>query len=449
VLLTAGEKSVLVLVPTLALRIPHFAIRGLLLLIALLLIACSAKPSEPEQRAVLHAYQQLAFAVYDDAYRDSELLYQSFVQLQQEPSTETLAVARSAWRAARVSYSQSEALRFGHWFVDEWESRVNSWPVDEGFIDYVDDSYQASPSNPWARMNIIGSESISVAGRNIPVSYIVNRQLEMLEVESDVESIVATGYHALEFMLWGQDTHQLTAGAGQRPWTDFVVKEGICSNGNALASSEAPCRKRNEFLQTVSLKLMADLHVMRGHWALQTGSAGSRLAAGDIQVGMSRVLFGLLAMTIEELAGERLHVALMSHAAEEEQDCFSDDTHHSLWYNALGIENFYYGRYKGRSELHAESTSLAALAQKYSSQLAVDLDSAFAETKAAMEAIVESAERDAQYFDQLIVPGNAVGQQKLQRAISALQEQSALLSKLAETFGWPLTHTAISGKGAL
>ena len=44
----------------------------------------------------------------------------------------------SAWIAARVPYQQTEVYRFGNRIVDDWEGRVNAWPLDEGLIDYVD-----------------------------------------------------------------------------------------------------------------------------------------------------------------------------------------------------------------------------------------------------------------------------------------------------------------------
>jgi putative iron-regulated protein len=41
---------------------------------------------------------------------------------------------------------------------------------------------------------------------------------------------VATGYHAIEFLLWGQDLNGTGPGAGNRPWTDYSRTE--CSNGH-------------------------------------------------------------------------------------------------------------------------------------------------------------------------------------------------------------------------
>ena len=64
------------------------------------------------------------------------------------------------------------------------------------------------------------------------------------------EANVASGYHAIEFLLWGQDLNGTNAGAGERPYTDYVVGEG-CSNGN--------CARRAEYLQAASSLLIQDL----------------------------------------------------------------------------------------------------------------------------------------------------------------------------------------------
>lgn len=399
---------------------------------------------------MLGAYREQAYQVYDDAYRAAKRLYADVDALVNNPSDMTLLTARNSWRAARVPYSQSEALRFGNWFVDEWDAKVNSWPIDEGFIDYVDGSYLASPTNLWARTNIIASRSMRVSDREVPLNYIVFKQLQMLESVADVESVVVTGYHALEFMLWGQDTHGNGAGAGERPWTDFSLKQ--CTNGAVAADSEMPCRKRGEFLRTVTILLMRHLQEMREHWGAGEGTPGDRLVRGDVNTGLNRLLFGLAAMSTEELSGERMQVALLTHAPEEEQDCFSDDTHNSLWYNAKGIENFYYARYPEASAsqgaVSGPKPSLAALAWRYYPDLAARLDVAFDRTREVMAVIRAQGESGEQVVDQLIAADNPDGNALLQDAIDRLREQGLLLNELAQALGLQLMAPAALGEAA-
>jgi gluconolactonase len=75
---------------------------------------------------------------YEDSLTTAKTLQMAIGDLLDAPTDATLAAARTAWIAARVPYQQTEGLRFGNALVDEWEGKVNAWPLDEGLIDYVD-----------------------------------------------------------------------------------------------------------------------------------------------------------------------------------------------------------------------------------------------------------------------------------------------------------------------
>ena len=127
--------------------------------------------------------------------------------------------AADAWIAARVPYMQTEAFRFGNAIVDDWEGRVNSWPLDEGLIDYVVGAYgNESPENDLYVANVIANTAIKIAGEEVDTSKITKELLaDKLQEAGGVESNVATGYHAIEFLLWGQDLNGTGPGAGNRP----------------------------------------------------------------------------------------------------------------------------------------------------------------------------------------------------------------------------------------
>src|SRR4051812_2459060 len=46
-----------------------------------------------------------------------------------------------------------------------------------------------------------------------------------------------------------------------------------------------------------------------------------------------------------ELAGERMKLGLILHDPEEEQDCFSDNTHNEHYYDELGMTEVWRARY--------------------------------------------------------------------------------------------------------
>ncbi len=63
------------------------------------------------------------------------------------------------------------------------------------------------------------------------------------------------------------------------------------------------------------------------------------------KAGLTAIFTGLGSLTYGELAGERMKLGLMIHDPEEEHDCFSDNTHESHYYDAVGIRNVYLGTY--------------------------------------------------------------------------------------------------------
>lgn len=400
-------------------------IRYTLLFAALSVAGCGGQNAVNPQ-AVLAGYRTLAHLNYTKAYQAAGDLQVAIAKLDANPSASTLEVAREAWRAARVPYARSEALRFGNRFVDEWQTRVNAWPVDEGFIDYVARGYSASPGNRLARLNLIASERVTIAGSTLNTEPMRRMLLQQAQALSSTASNVATGYHAIEFMLWGQDLNGTGPGAGQRPWTDFAHDAATCTDGPSPAPLRH-CNRRRDFLRELVALLRLDLRDMAGQWGPQTGSQGDRLVEGDPNTGLRRMLHGLVTMSGRELAGQRMQRALLTHAQEFEQDAFSDDTHNSLFFNAQGIENFYYGRAGARDM----PVSLADLALRSDADLALQLDLAFARTRAAMQSIVSAGER-GQSFDMLIAAGNREGAALVREAIATLQAQALLLKTLGE-----------------
>src|SRR6185437_2746266 len=133
--------------------------------------ALTAASAAPTAEQVLASYADIAHAGYGDARITAEKLLEAVKTLTSNPTTETLAGARKAWLAARPPYMQTEGFRFGNAIVDDWEGRVNSWPLDEGLIDYVDQSYGSdSPENELYAANVIANTSLTIGGKVIDTS---------------------------------------------------------------------------------------------------------------------------------------------------------------------------------------------------------------------------------------------------------------------------------------
>lgn len=292
--------------------------------------------ADTDARAVLTNYADIALAEYQDALTTAQSLDAAADALIASPSEQTLTAARDAWKAARIPYQQTEVFRFGNSIVDDWEGRVNAWPLDEGLIDYVDPAYGTeSDENTLYTANVIANPSIEINGEKVDASKITPEFLSgTLQEAGEIEANVATGYHAIEFLLWGQDLNGTGPGAGKRAYTDY--DQANCTNGN--------CDRRAAYLSAATDLLVTDLQEMVANWG-PDGEARKSLLDGDANSGISTILTGMGSLSYGELAGERMKLGLLLHDPEEEHDCFSDNTHISHLYDAVGIRNVYHGSY--------------------------------------------------------------------------------------------------------
>ena len=402
---------------------------GGLLLASLLLSACSDEPAatpapsydEARARLVINHYADLALAAYSDALSEARELRGQIDALLAQPNEQTLAAARQAWRDARVPYMQTEVFRFGNAVVDEWEGQVNAWPLDEGLIDYVADDYQAVMGNPGARANIIASQSLKIGEQQLDLSELDADLLASLNELGGSEVNVATGYHAIEFLLWGQDLNGIDAGAGERPATDFATGEAATGGHND---------RRRDYLTVVTDLLIRDLEAMVAEWQPDQDNYRADLAADSVENGLRKMLFGMGSLSLGELAGERMKVALAAHSPEDEHDCFSDNTHFSHFYNTKRIENVYLGEYQRVNGDTLSGPSLSDLVATSEPQLDEALKADLDASEAALQALVDSAASGV-HFDQLIAPGNAEGAAIVNGAIDALVEQTTRIEKAA------------------
>ena len=385
----------------------------------------NAVNTESAQAVVKH-YADLAHAVFSDAHSTGLKLQQAIDALLANPTDETLQAAKEAWLAARVPYMQTEVFRFGNPVVDEWEGQLNAWPLDEGLIDYVEGDYQHALGNAGATANIIANREVQIGEDKLDVSEITGELLASLNELAGSEANVATGYHAIEFLLWGQDLNGTNPGAGQRPVTDYIEGEG-CTGGN--------CDRRRTYLKAATDLLVSDLEEMVGQW--ETGVADNyraSLEAESAENGLRKMFFGMGSLSLGELAGERMKVALEANSTEDEHDCFSDNTHNSHFYNAKGIRNIYLGEYQRADGSTLTGPSLASLVEGVSPEVDSDLKTNLETTEAKMQVLVESA-NNGEAFDQLIAADNAEGQEKVRAAIAALVAQTASIEKAAAALG--------------
>ncbi|MDP5253519.1 MULTISPECIES: imelysin family protein [unclassified Vibrio] len=388
--------------------------------------SANLQAAEVTQQQVVEQYTKVAHAVFADSYLTAQALQEKIDQFVTSPSEATLEAAKQAWLAARVPYQQSEVFRFGNAIVDDWEGQLNAWPLDEGLIDYVADDYQYELGNAGAKANIIANTSINVGNTTLDTQTISSELIASLNELGGSEANVASGYHAIEFLLWGQDLNGTNAGAGERPYTDYVQGEG-CTHGH--------CERRAQYLQSVTQLLVDDLAWMEKQWA--TGNKENYrqlLLSESAENGLRKMLFGMGSLSLGELAGERMKVALEAHSTEDEHDCFSDNTHNSHYYNEQGVYNVFTGSYKRVNGELVTGPSLYDLVKQQDAQAAARIQQQFDTTRAQVHTLVESAQNN-QYFDQLIAPGNEQGNALVNQSINALVAQTAAIEDVSAIIG--------------
>ena len=385
---------------------------------------------------VVATYADIGAATYGDALIAARSLQSAVDALIANPSDQALADARAAWIAARVPYQQSEVFRFGNPVVDDWEGRVNSWPLDEGLIDYVDPSYADSGENPLAVLNVVATPSFTLGGQTIDAAQITPELIAgTLHGADEVDANVASGYHAIEFLLWGQDLNGTDAGAGNRPFTDYLQGEG-CTGGS--------CDRRAAYLKAATDLLVTDLEEMAKAW--EQGGAARAVVQTDPKAGLLAMLTGMGSLSYGELAGERMKLGLMLNDPEEEQDCFSDNTYNSHYNDGVGMQNVYLGKYQRLDGTVVTGPALADLVAAADPAVDTELRGKLEATVTALGAIKTTAEAGLAY-DQMLAPGNAEGEKLITAAVDALVSQTASIERAVTALG--LSKISIEGSDSL
>ena len=395
------------------------------LLTTAIAVSLAAPALAIETTDVLDTYADIAAANYDDSLITAQRLQTAVNALVAEPSAENLTAARAAWLAARVPYQQTEVFRFGNAIVDDWEGKVNAWPLDEGLIDYVDASYGGpSDENAFAALNVIANPTFTLSGQEVDAATITSALLEDTLQEADgIEANVATGYHAIEFLLWGQDLNGHDAGAGDRSWTDYAMGAD-CTNGN--------CDRRGEYLTAATDLLISDLEYMAGAWAAG-GEARAELMS-DADAGISAILTGMGSLSYGETAGERMRLGVMLNDPEEEHSCFSDNTHNDHYYNGVGIQNVYLGEYTRVDGTLVKGPSLSDLVSEADAALGAEMQGKLSNAVMALGRIKTAAEAGFAY-DQMLERGNEAGEALIMAGVNGLIDQTRSIERVIAALG--------------
>lgn len=359
--------------------------------------ACAASESAEQLPAnaadAVTTYARLVKATYDDTAAAADALDAAVQAFVATPSEETLTAARAAWRAAREPYLLTEVFRFYDGPIDEpgadLEPTINAWPMDESHVDYVD-------GDPTAGL-------VNDPGFTISADTLVGQNAQ------GGDENVSTGWHAIEFLLWGQDHND--AGPGARPYTDFV-------DGGTAANPE----RRRAYLQTTATLLASTLGTVQAAWA-EDATYRVGLEAASPAEGLRRILTGMITLSGFETGGERLQAALDSGSQEDEHSCFSDNTHRDMIQDIQGVKNVWWGRYARPDGSTVSGTGVRDVVGALDTALRDRLD-------AKIDASLALANGLHVPFDQEIRLDNPDGRARVQALIVSLHEQENLLEEV-------------------
>ncbi|MEM7038205.1 MAG: imelysin family protein, partial [Bacteroidota bacterium] len=345
-------------------------------------------------------YAAMVYANYQDAYELASDMHDALDAFIANPTQATLDAAKEAWLASREPYGVSEVYRFGEGPIDDAdgpEGALNAWPLDESYVDYVTGNATSGIIND-------GNTTIDAA------------TLEGLN-EVGAEENISIGYHAIEFLLWGQDdanTGLMTP--GQRPFTDFVT------GGSGTASNQ---QRRADYLAACADILLGHLQSLIDEWNPSgSGNYYETFMALDGDEAIRRMLSGCGILAKSELAGERIFTALDNQDQEDEHSCFSDNTHRDIITNAIGVRNVYFGVYTRNDGSTVSGTGIIALAREIDADLNTEVVNLLNQAVDACHAIPVP-------FDNALTQESVGGSGPIQTAVNTLQSAGDKIAEMA------------------
>lgn len=486
------------------------------------LIACGGSSSSSDSNAnansstpainiekaqlVLDTNADIAYAAYTDSVETAKALKTALTTFKNDPTEANLEAAKKAWLVSREPYGQTEVYRFRNSPIDSTdyasedgpEGDINAWPLGEALIDYVETNIAGTTTGPNEKADF-GDDQVGVTANQAGINgggaitatqaqndqsnniigntnIVIDADLLANTATADDEHDVIAGYHAIEFLLWGQDlnnsaavtkgddrdnavktfgANNLAAG-GQRPIEDFIP--GIAS-GETYDSTELSHR-RHQFLEVAVDKLIADLEAVQAGW--KDGIDGIDGIDGnyrdqfttidneaDAKKKITEILFGMGTLSESELAGERMQIAFSANSQEDEHSCFSDNTHRDIWLNAEGVSNSFYGKYAGYdhdldpttpNQVSTGNTAVDGYGiNDYLTE--IGLTSIVTDTKAALDLTetnykaIDASARAGTPFDVLIMKANQTAESDVAKTITSLNSQARLLQTVADKLG--------------
>lgn len=364
---------------------------------SIFLVACKSEPQNKitVETQVIQGYGKIVFANYEDALLLALEMQKSIQKFLSDPNKENLEEAKKTWINARSAYSKTEVYRFYDGPIDNSENGVegllNAWPLDEAYVDYVD---------------------------GFPETGIINNTIGYPEITKDVliqlnenggEENISIGFHAIEFLLWGQDLSP--DGPGNRAPEDYLPLS---------PNSE----RRKLYLQICTEILIEHLTLVTHAWKPEVpDNYRSQFEKLPVDESLQKIITGMAVLSKIEMAGERMFTAYDNANQEDEQSCFSDNTKSDLIFNLGGIVQIFYGTYVRNDKSTIEVYGIGELVKKSHPSL-------YLETEQQIKDCMSNLHQMHQPFDQALILEDKRPQ--VLKAVLAMQKLGDQFAVLAE-----------------
>jgi putative iron-regulated protein len=273
--------------------------------------------SEAKQLFVSN-YSNIAEAASRSALSQGVALKEAVSAFVKDPKAETHLLAKVSWMRARLPFLQSG---FSHVIAESGKvgsdisNRLNGWPIDLGHIDYT--------------CLMAGGNIISSKEKYPTITSELLRSMNLKAGESDF----TTGYHVIEFLLWGEDLDKESS--GKRSFKDYD------KNNSELA------KRRADYLLTCCDLLIQDLEDLVSEWDTESkNNLRSSLESMPSDQAIIKIL-GMVSFLADDLAKSQIGSIISKSATFKEQSTFSDTTHFDFLHTVAGISNLAAGAYVG------------------------------------------------------------------------------------------------------
>lgn len=390
--------------------------------VLLLILSCDKdhhKDNKHEEVSnFIGTYAKIVSANYNDTYKTAVTMQNKINSFLNSPSQKTLENAKNSWLYARDFYGQTEAYREANGPIDNVdllgiEGQINAWPLDEGYIDYVATN---SSGTKTIQKGLIGDTSFELTESNL-----------IAKNEDGKDDNISTGWHAIEFLLWGQDLNYNAnseisdnfANSGNRPFTDYTSAD--------FAS------RRKKYLNIITNLLIKDLKDLKDTWA-ESGSYRTTFENLSEDEALTNILNGIGFISNGEVALERLDPAI-DEGQENEHSCFSDNTNKDMWANVTGINNIIIGRYTSENGVIVSGTSLIDIVKEKNTSAANNLKNKAEDTLVKLHVLLDLNKS----FDEIISNETLGSRGPAGNLSSALKVQGSAISDAAAALGVHIT----------